>query len=125
MKAGRELDALVAERVMGWRVKGFAPGHGLRPLPPDSVTCLTAHTIPRFSTDIAAAWKVVERVATGYVLFRLGKEIYSGVCQSEDFFATFDFPHYGADKPQRKVTATSRESIPHAICIAALKAVGG
>lgn len=69
-EAGRELDALVAEKVMGWQSieyndfkiwahqdylpaitnhpLGFAMPEGYSPL-------------PRYSTNIAAAWKVVEK----------------------------------------------------------------
>jgi hypothetical protein len=43
LPAGRELDAIVAERVMGW-----VPGAGF-----------SADTYWAFSTDIAEAWKVV------------------------------------------------------------------
>lgn len=76
MPAGRELDALVAEKVMGWTAcdaneayprwmhgdpgDEFAEagrGRGCAPL-------TTAWRVPysRYSTDIAAAWEVVEKV---------------------------------------------------------------
>lgn len=58
MAAGRETDALVAEKVMGWplHIKCFScceenPSH--------------AHTglrVPNYSTEIASAWEVVEKV---------------------------------------------------------------
>ena len=58
---GRELDALVAERVMGWVVET----HGMGPEPPYYYRQKTNRhgihlTIPCFSTDISAAWTVVE-----------------------------------------------------------------
>lgn len=57
MLAGRELDALVAEKVMGLRVKYRTPGF---PYFEDYID--TAHDVPRYSTDIAAAWAVVEKI---------------------------------------------------------------
>src|SRR5437763_10661229 len=61
VKPGRELDALVAERVMGWAVERNTvdsepivmfskPGEYYGPVPP-------------YSTDIAAAWEVVEKLS--------------------------------------------------------------
>jgi hypothetical protein len=60
MKAGRELDARIAE-IMGW--KFIKPTHG---------TCCTCQNCGRdqdicsdschYSTDIAAAWEIVEKL---------------------------------------------------------------
>jgi Phage ABA sandwich domain len=84
----RELDALVAERVMGI-LKFTLENH--EPYPwgasPESDA-----TIPHYSTDIAAAWAVVERI--------------------RGFSRLYDFAAYA-------------QSTPRAICVAALKAVGG
>ncbi len=54
MKAGRELDALVAEKVMGqyFRNEWYK---------------LYNDTIPCYSTDISAAWKVVEKIKKEFV----------------------------------------------------------
>lgn len=60
MPAGRELDALVAEKVMLWVVDRLSnhwcgvPTNGTA-LPSD---------IPSYSTDIGAAWEVVEKMRT-------------------------------------------------------------
>lgn len=64
MKPGRELDDLVARKVMGWtytRVEdgfGHPPGKGFE-------------RIPLYSTDIAAAWEVAEKtkLLEKYVLY--------------------------------------------------------
>jgi hypothetical protein len=55
MPAGRELDALVAEKVMGW-TKGLKPWL----MPPGFVECDVV-PIPNYSTDIAAAWEVANK----------------------------------------------------------------
>jgi len=61
MKPGRELDARVAEKVMGWTY-----GHPC----PEGMDCLhwvdekgevRDHKPPQYSTDISAAWEVLEK----------------------------------------------------------------
>lgn len=63
MKAGRELDALVAEKVMGRNLtlEKELTEHEmwLSQLMPEIII-----HIPHYSTDIAAAWEVVEKVRT-------------------------------------------------------------
>ena len=62
MEAGRELDALVAEKVMGWQ---WYDGHGTAgPSYWETQGGEFAH-FGEFepSTDIAAAWEVVEKMA--------------------------------------------------------------
>ncbi len=57
LAAGRNLDEEVAETVMGWRREaGERSGRWRRP----DGTVLT--DLPKFSTDIAAAWQVVEKL---------------------------------------------------------------
>jgi hypothetical protein len=69
MQAGRELDALVAEKVMGWREVRLRPSNSSRRSGPDykgykpDVVARRRETpchVPAYSTDIAAAWEVVE-----------------------------------------------------------------
>lgn len=86
--SARERDALVAEKVMGWsRIstpKAFgvteehlrAPG---KPQKPNTVCefitgtlvapCLPGERIPRYSSEIAAAWEVVEKLVTRLYVF--------------------------------------------------------
>lgn len=70
LDAGRELDALVAEKVIGWQWSGPTPPSGsflntdrgfpAVYLPLDSaVPTYTSH-LPNYSTDIAAAWHLVD-----------------------------------------------------------------
>jgi len=67
LEAGREMDALVAERVMGWTLgRRYANGNGEWQGHPHGGT-LTWDQTPRYSTDIRAAWEVVEKMrADGY-----------------------------------------------------------
>jgi len=64
---GREIDALVAEKVMGWRVIGDAPNamtwvdEADKSFPGGKIYTWFATSYPSFrpSTDIAAAWMVL------------------------------------------------------------------
>ena len=80
MEAGRCLDALVAERVMGWTevVVSGMPREGLG-VPPEGdalyqvvVIWDVKLTIPSYSTDIAAAWGIVEKLATKHYITSVG-----------------------------------------------------
>ena len=80
LTAGRELDVLVAEKVMGWRRRfgafvddqwsddavillPFEPGkYPKEPVYTDAPITVVSPVTPRFSTDIADAWTVVERL---------------------------------------------------------------
>lgn len=105
MKAGRELDALTAEKVMGLRVVR-CPDHG---------DCIYWHAygpdrpdgqLPEYSTDIAEAWQVVEKLRD------LDPEIWWDV-HWECVFNTNDSRVWG-----------TADTAPEAICRAALAAVG-
>ncbi len=99
MKPGKELDRLVAEKVMDY-YKNF-----------DNIL-----SPPKYSTDIAAAWEVVEKLAEdthgGFALNQLRFPHRQGI---RGYLTSF----YG----ETHVEATA-DTAPHAICLAALKAVG-
>lgn len=61
MQAGRELDALLAERLMGWTRddRGAWVPPGFKPLQVGYYTQKPG----AYSTSIAAAWEVVEKMA--------------------------------------------------------------
>lgn len=112
--AGRELDALIAERVMGWK-RCAVETHG-----PDCgywwENDLIGHNEPPFSTDIAAAWEVVTALdAKGlFVTFeRRGERRTDGEFHMR--WACGFWP----DTVMREA-----ETAPLAICLAALQAVG-
>lgn len=99
MNAGRELDALVANKVTGFT-------------PTSTTNC--RYDYPPYSTDIAAAWEVVEK---------MGGEVGSpgdGPYQRKDKWAAF-IPCPGKDNGGKWGYG---DTAPHAICLAALKAVG-
>lgn len=122
MESGRELDLIVAERVMGWRGVGYpAPGRH-----PDGVYTgqelmgypVGSHNwceVPYYSTDTAAAWKIVENLnARGWRV-----EVFSTARVGVDVqISKWGGPHHEGDY------ADSAPTAPHAICLAALRAVG-
>lgn len=105
MKAGRELDALIAEKVMGWRFVNIG-GPAFIWVPPYAHPQVNALGLapPKFSEDIGAAWKVVEKIRKPGQSWNF--QIFSdGTCEAEFY------------EPVRA------ETMPHAICLAALKAL--
>ena len=131
MPAGRELDALIAEKVMGreicdeeeWsvqtsrsglRVEGMVcPKHGLN-------SCLQRAFLPFYSTDIAAAWEVFEAVQEGITGKVYGGSILAAyVGGLNGYFAEFK---RGCEPGPLEVSEFG-VTAPLAICRAALKAV--
>jgi len=113
MKAGRKLDRLIAEHVMGWK-KGrkFANGNG-EWIIDGKVDFRTWDLTPDFSTKIEAAWWVVEKMkAEGMV-----------VIIKADGLRTGDY-NPGWTVLVDNQSRTDADTAPHAICLAALKAVG-
>jgi hypothetical protein len=89
MKPGKELDLLVAEKVMGF-VGDYHPD--VVPVYP-----------PQYSTDIAAAWQIVEKINM-YFKLEKGSNLYQAEFGKCDWVAS--------------------TSAPYAICVAALQAKG-
>ncbi len=106
MSPGTKLDALVAEKVMAWkprRVKRI--GYGQHD---DQFVYYTNSPRPKYSTEISAAWMVFEK---------LGRAVIS-TCGYGTHPWVVTYWEGGVDFHCAGTTA------PHAICLAALKAVG-
>lgn len=95
MKAGRELDALIAEKVMG--VHPFDVREG---------------TVRTYTTNIADAWLVVDR------LERMDIEVKITIFPKAATRVDFKDYHTGSEGTVQEYTA------PLALCLAALKACG-
>jgi hypothetical protein len=115
MDAGREMDAWCAEKVMGW-TKRISADHSNSPIKTlremgviyawkDNKRKERGLDVPPFSTDIAAAWQVIEH------FYRAGW----GAGAEMD-------GHTGCRAFVGQFTAEA-DTAPHAICLAALKAV--
>lgn len=111
----RERDELVAEKVMGWR-RG-RPERGNMPWLPPGAT--RSHggvmNIPAYTTDIAAAWQVVEEMARrGYTL----------VCEWKG--ADREYAHTAEAYFRKSIYAHGHavaDTAPLAICRAALAVI--
>ena len=108
--AGRALDALIAEKVMGWKFRGYGNGGG-------EWTCgkkkmafggFDGGSLPNYSTSIVAAWLIAEKLRLGVVPSRLHAQRWRAVLRTND-----------GERYEEADTA------PLAICLMALQAVGG
>lgn len=120
LKPGRELDALVAEKVMGFELK---QPKGVRWLENTYVYAINDYRddgpvyvidCPCYSTDIAAAWEVVKYFSNKPF------NIWISTC------GILNAPHFQAilqSKDGRGGNCIGT-TVPHAICLAALTAVG-
>jgi hypothetical protein len=131
MNPCRELDALVAEKVMGWQVCRCTP------LDIDEWTATSPHrytlwqefrrgdgkrcprceapTLRPYSTDIAAAWEVVEKLRAPSTTI----DIRAGFLETK----VWVIQHHGRQPGVHSYEAQEKTA-PHAICLAALKAIG-
>jgi len=106
IKAGRELNIIIAERVFNWQKQ--PEGHWLD----GGMNRMSGWKIPSYSTDLNDAWMVVEKMNKDNVYLYVGPAIKPG-----DYVV-----HWNRDETlAQEVTG---RSAPHAICLAALKAVG-
>lgn len=112
MKTGRELDALVAEKVMGWKRLYRVDWHGMDWMWDKKQGALypEIQTTPQYSTSIEAAWEVVGKF-TFFYLWRDGK-LLDGQWECKL-----------TEKDEREFYVVA-PTAPHAICLAALRAVG-
>lgn len=115
MNPGRELDALVAEKVMELKNIRKLNTEAIKDFVYDRPNLITGlHVIedlvPEYSTDIAAAWEVVERLA----------EYHGNKCDLDygEFLEGLWTVRFGFGND-----SCSAETAPHAICLAALKVV--
>lgn len=125
LEPGPELDALVAEKVLGWSYQTF-PGpmehvrhwYSTSPCPNDPAHESFMGRCPPYSTSIAHAWEVVPRILGNHPDWLLGRDDRDGKefwCFYEELGDVYD-TYVGAVSPEG-------QDAPHAICLAALKAV--
>lgn len=121
MEAGRELDALIAEKVMGLVRCEKHPGSYCHALP-DSPT--KGGETRSYSTDISAAWEVVEKlsqVRPTCFIFKISKS--PGGNHKVWVYETMFRESYD-EFLERLCVEAVEDTAPHAICLAALKAIG-
>ena len=138
LEAGRELDALIAEKVFGFEVievqevnpllAGLRRGLKGRKLNKTEMwECLETYKklkngkyLPHYSTDIAAAWQVVEKLRADCVFANIGPDPSEGGGYNCQF-------HWaeGHDEFDIRLEDAAAPTAPLAICRAALKVVKG
>jgi hypothetical protein len=132
MNAGRELDALIAEKVMGYTLrfaaKAWTDEDWMCSDTPTETNVMAIYapadqfpgsgafdmSIPHYSTDIAAAWQVIDRMEELVRMARIGRVIGGWECrfvQLEDTTGYYD-------------VLEEADTAPLAICLAALKVCG-
>jgi hypothetical protein len=121
LTAGRELDAIVAERVMGWidvKLQPIANALGVKVMDEycgkPTIAAPLPMLVPRYSTMIQEAWPVVEKLRREHPFVALlsGKGPQGAqpwICKVNKEGSFFE---------ERGETATM------AVCLAALKSVG-
>lgn len=112
-QAGRELDALVAEKVMGFKLGDEPVGDEIHEVyrAPNG-RGYYHYQIPHYSTSIAAAWEVVP-------MLDLSLEQFWSVVRFETGFEFYANPFQLGDYP----AYVEAETLPLLLCLAALKAV--
>ena len=126
MKAGRELDALIAEKVMEHDLQRWINYPTREPVimlkGEDGVW--GRRDIPHYSTQIADAWLVVEKFRRGQYPHPNGDGV--ACCVKMNIYDDVAYPDCYVEifsPSQKKVTAIANE-MPLAICLAALKTKG-
>jgi hypothetical protein len=111
VKAGRKLDELIAEKVMGWK-------------PASAEQQMLEGWPKKYSTDIAAAWKVLDKAFDVIPGMRSG---FPAVIHWSDGWRVTMLN--GDAEPMDlafggKLLLAIAPTAPHSICLAALRAVG-
>ena len=122
MEAGRELDALVAEKVMGWQnVKQDDGDSTFARLSGIDIKSHESHrfTVPEFSTDIAASFDALQKTAND---LQCGWEIEKHESDGA-LYVTIKGQSEG-EYWENKIKAAKHSDIPWGICLAALRAKG-
>lgn len=122
MEPGRELDALVAEKVMGWEQVQDPPHTYIAYNTPTGFRL--PEEIPAYSTDLNAAWKVVEAMRRRGFWCQMRTPFGTPEQKLDDGCWAGFTPHGTSGWNGKPDNWTSAPTAPHAICLAALKAVG-
>jgi hypothetical protein len=110
MKAGRELDLLVAKHVMGYfKIKSLIPDEPNKVFYPE-LQMKDGELVPHYSTDIKDAWEIVEKLRKDWTM---------EIRQVRNGTLDVTFYNYDAKHKSRNI-----DTAPLAICLAALKAKG-
>jgi len=124
LQAGRELDALVAEKVMGWARHAVEFNNFQKVVVPPSWSNFGVYwlgrdiyeQVPAYSTEIEAAWQIVEQLQSHGLYIHIAALTVRG-------FATRVFADRAGDEPDKQIVYVDADTASLAICKAALLAV--
>ena len=128
MTAGRECDALVAEKVMGYTLSELSlpayPKYKLFDIESGEFSGYVKE-VPHYSTDIAAAWEVVKRMPIPFKLEKCWEKAYQIGPEGWSACWCTDADCEGCNENSRCTNGDDAwaETAPLAICRAALKAL--
>lgn len=111
--AGRELDELVGEKVMGWKVLSHHEPGVIKHLIDENQCEVRPAEFKPYSIDIAAAWEVVMKICHPNSAMRFKIDYRC----DEGWWVTFE-------KSFSEGSVANGHDAPHAICLAALMVVG-
>lgn len=116
----RERDAMVHQHVFGFDMVGFVTpkGYARNSWVKEEENRTTWIDVPEYSTDISAAWEIVERLDAQRIRLSMSR-FYNGIITGVPTCWGVDFSGDDAEW-----CGTEAQTAPEAICIAALKAVG-
>jgi len=117
MKPGKELDGLVAEKIMGWTYVRFPDGAMPKTKHWHDHTSKFVGPCPYYSTDIAAAFQVVEKLREHLHLVRMEDGRWLVGHDNTEGYITEGIVD------MRLFRSAVADTLPHAICLAALRVV--
>jgi len=139
LQGGGELDALIAEKVMGWKkVYCQTIFETIRGLPPwtrwwgqkqNAEGRWRKTDLPKYSGDISAAWEVVEKLLDFRIYHGASEGGYAGGPEWTAYcrIGSLGNPFWPSGQPTNETyrgISGNAPTAPLAICRAALKAVG-
>ena len=123
MKAGRELDALIAEKVFGLKIEWEHYAAGSRPMV-ITEDVRGNNMASHYSTQIADAWLVVEKLHSDGIYMSLENDGYQGQTSVMLFSMKEGTYNEHGSQDKRMGECNRASTAPLAICLSALKAVG-
>ena len=112
MQAGRELDALVAERVMGKPPEYYHCPHFDKNR--RMLAFCNCPSMPRYSTSFGAMWKLIKFLSSRVDFFSLSRDCGYWFCVIENYGVDIDNIYFEIGK----------QTAMEAVCFAALAHVG-
>ena len=116
MKAGKDLNLLISQKVLGYGVAKQKNGPWVEATPKGTRPLLS------YSTEVGAAWEVVEKFGMTLIPIADGSW-FAFVGNSNGWASPADFIKFLSDSEFAKAGAAVAETAPLSICLAAVAAL--